>query len=219
VNIWLSWSSGKDCAWALHVMRRAGVPVTALFTTLNAEFQRVAMHGVRRELLDAQAEAVGLPLHVIDLPWPSSNDDYEARMRAFLGEARRAGVTHMAFGDLFLEDVRAYREKNLAGTGIAPLFPLWGLNTRALASEMIAAGVSARLATVDLARLDQSFAGRTFDESLLAELPESVDPCGENGEFHTFVTVGPMLARPVSVAPGETVLRDGFAYADLLPVR
>lgn len=140
-------------------------------------------------------------------------------MRVFLGEARRTGVTHMAFGDLFLEDVRAYRERNLAGTGIVPLFPLWGRPTRALAEEMIAAGVSARLATVDLARLDQSFAGRTFDASLLAELPGSVDPCGENGEFHTFVSAGPMLARPLSVAPGETVLRDGFAYADLLPVR
>ncbi len=219
MNIWLSWSSGKDCAWALHVMRRAGLPVTALFTTLNAEFQRVAMHGVRRDLLEAQAASAGLPLHVIDLPWPCSNDDYEASMRVFLGEARRTGVTHMAFGDLFLEDVRAYRERNLAGTGIVPLFPLWGRPTRALAEEMIAAGVSARLATVDLARLDQSFAGRTFDASLLAELPGSVDPCGENGEFHTFVSAGPMLARPLSVAPGDTVLRDGFAYADLLPVR
>lgn len=216
VSIWLSWSSGKDCAWALHELRRQGREVAALFTTLNAAFDRVAMHGVRRELLEAQAASVGLPLHVVDLPWPCSNDDYEARMRGLVDMAQRAGVTEMAFGDLFLEDVRAYRERNLAGTGIAPLFPLWGKPTGMLAREMIAAGVTARLATVDLARLDAAFAGRTFDAGLLDDLPAGIDPCGENGEFHTFVTAGPMMQWPLRVEPGEVVVRDGFAYADLM---
>lgn len=219
MSIWLSWSSGKDCAFALYEMRRQGREVAALFTTLNAEFDRVAMHGVRRQLLEAQAASAGLPLHVVELPWPCSNDDYESRMRALLAKARSAGVSEMAFGDLFLEDVRAYREKNLAGTGIAPLFPLWGKETGALAREMIAAGVSARLATVDLARLDASFAGRSFDADLLRDLPPGIDPCGENGEFHTFVTAGPMLSQPLRVEVGETVVRDGFAYADLLAAK
>lgn len=217
MTIWLSWSSGKDCAWALHRLRQAGREVTALFTTLNVSADRVAMHGVRRELLQMQAASAGLPLHVIDLPWPCSNDDYERIMSGFLTEARTAGVTQMAFGDLFLEDVRRYRQRNLEGTGIEPLFPVWGEPTDQLARTMIGAGVRARLATVDLSKLDRSCAGRSFDAALLEDLPAGVDPCGENGEFHTFVTAGPMLQWPLSVKVGETVVRDGFAFADLLP--
>lgn len=217
MSIWLSWSSGKDCAWALHRLRLQGRTVSALFTTLNRVADRVAMHGVRRTLLERQAVAAGLPLHVIDLPWPCTNDDYERIMSGFLATAPASGVSEMAFGDLFLEDVRAYRERNLAGTGIAPLFPLWGLPTDRLAREMIEAGVEARIATIDLTRLDTSFVGRTFDAALLSDLPTGIDPCGENGEFHTFVTAGPMLAGSIAVMPGEVLERDGFAYADLLP--
>lgn len=218
MTLWLSWSSGKDCAWALHMLRTQGRHVSALFTTLNAVADRVAMHGVRRTLLEAQARAAGLPLHIINLPWPCTNADYERIMGTFLTTARDGGVTHMAFGDLFLEDIRAYREKNLEGSGIEPVFPVWGRATDTLAEEMLAAGVSARMATVDLARLDASFAGRCFDADLLAALPAGVDPCGENGEFHTFVTHGPMFSSPIKVRVGETVVREGFAYADLAPV-
>jgi uncharacterized protein (TIGR00290 family) len=217
VSLWLSWSSGKDCAWALHRLRQDGVEVAALFTTLNAQADRVAMHGVRRELLEQQGRAAGLPLHIIDLPWPCTNADYERIMGRFLAKAQTAGVREMAFGDLFLEDIRAYREKNLHDTGIAPVFPVWGMPTCELARDMLAAGLSAQLATVDMAKLDASFAGRCYDAGLLADLPSGVDACGENGEFHTFVTDGPMFAHPVKVETGEVVVRDGFAYADLLP--
>lgn len=216
MTIWLSWSSGKDCAWALHRLRQEGRAVSALFTTVNAAADRVAMHGVRRELLEAQAHATGLPLHIIPLPWPCSNAQYEQIMADFLRRARAGNVTHMAFGDLFLEDIRAYREKNLAGTGIEPLFPLWGVATDRLAREMVSSGMRARLATVDLAKLSASFAGRSYNAALVAKLPGGVDPCGENGEFHTFVTDGPMFRAPVDVEVGEIVLRDGFAFADLL---
>lgn len=218
MTIWLSWSSGKDCAWALHRLRQDGRPVSALFTTINATADRVAMHGVRRKLLEAQAGAAGLALHVIPLPWPCSNAQYEEIMAGFLKQAQAGEVTHMAFGDLFLEDIRAYREKNLADTGIAPLFPVWGLPTDQLARDMLAAGMRARLATVDLAKLEPSFVGRIYDVGLLADLPGGVDPCGENGEFHTFVTDGPMFERPINVEVGEIVTRDGFAFADLLPL-
>jgi uncharacterized protein (TIGR00290 family) len=217
VSLWLSWSSGKDCAWALHRLRQDGAEVAALFTTLNAQADRVAMHGVRRELLEQQVRAAGLPLHIIDLPWPCTNADYERIMGRFLAKAQTAGVREMAFGDLFLEDIRAYREKNLHGTGIAPVFPVWGMPTCELARDMLAAGLSARLATVDMAKLDASFAGRCYDADLLADLPSGVDACGENGEFHTFVTDGPMFAHPIKVEIGAVVVRDGFAYADLLP--
>lgn len=216
MTTWLSWSSGKDSAFALHALRREGVAVTGLFTTVNAAADRVAMHAVRRELLAAQAASAGLPLHEIELPWPCTNDNYEEIMAAFLGEAHIQGVTQMAFGDLFLNDIRAYREKNLQGSGIAPLFPLWGLPTAQLAHDMLAAGLSARLTSIDLDRIDIAFAGRLFDHALLVDLPEGIDPCGENGEFHTFVTAGPMLAQPIDVIVGEVVVREGFAYADLL---
>jgi len=215
----LSWSSGKDAAWALHRLRQAGdVEVAGLLTTLNADGDRVAMHAVRRSLLEAQARAAGLPLLAVPLPWPCPNAEYEAVTARALSEAReRWGVTHVAFGDLFLEDVRAYRERQMAQAGLTPLFPLWGRPTDALAREMIACGLEARLTCVDPARLPPSLAGRAFDAALLQDLPPDVDPCGEAGEFHTFAWAGPMFSRPVPVALGEVVTRDGFVFADLLP--
>jgi uncharacterized protein (TIGR00290 family) len=219
-KVLLSWSSGKDSAWALHVLRLRGeVEVVGLVTTLNEAFGRVAMHGVRAELVRAQADAAGLPLWPVPLPWPCSNAEYEARMRAVVEKARSAGVTAFAFGDLFLADIRAYRERQLAGTGLAPLFPVWGTpaDTPALARAMVAAGFRATLACVDPKQLDPRFVGREFDAELLADLPPGVDPCGENGEFHTFCHAGPVFARPVPVRVGDTVERDGFWFADLLP--
>src|ERR1700687_3397670 len=207
----LSWSTGKDSAWSLHVLRRTpGIEVAGLFTTVNAAFDRVAMHAVRCALLEAQAAAAGLPLHVIEIPWPCPNEGYEARMGAFVAEQMARGVVAMAFGDLFLEDIRAYREQKLAGTGIAPLFPLWGRDTAVLAEEMIAGGLEAHRTCVDPRKLPAHFAGRVFDRALLAELPEGVDPCGENGEFHTCVSAGPMFSAPIAVRAGGVEMRDGF---------
>jgi len=218
MKTWLSWSSGKDAAWSLHVLRSGGhADVTALFTTVNAAFDRVAMHAVRRELVEAQARAAGLPLYVIEIPHPCPNADYESIMGAFVAGARAEGVAAMAFGDLFLADIRAYRERQLAGTGIAPLFPLWGRDTRALAGEMIDGGLEAYVACIDPRRLGRGFAGRRFDQAFLAGLPEGADPCGENGEFHTFAAGGPMFISPIPVRPGEVTERDGFVFADLLP--
>jgi uncharacterized protein (TIGR00290 family) len=214
----VAWSSGKDAAWALHEVRRAAeVEVVGLLTTVTRPFARVAMHAVRELLLERQAAALGLPCRKVELPWPCPNGAYEAAMAAALAAAREEGVSHLVFGDLFLADVRAYRERTLAGTGIAPLFPLWGRDTGRLAREMIDGGLRAALTCVDPRALDGSFAGRAFDEALLADLPASVDPCGENGEFHTFASAGPMFAAPIAVAPGEVVLRDGFVFADLVP--
>jgi uncharacterized protein (TIGR00290 family) len=214
----LAWSSGKDSAWALHVLREAGeVEVVGLLTTLDEAHDRVAMHDVRAALLRAQAEAAGLPLTTVPLPWPCSNEQYEAAMSRALADARRAGVAVVAFGDLFLEDVRRYREERMAGTGLAPIFPLWGQPTAALARTMIAGGLRARLTCVDPRQLAPAFAGREFDEALLAELPASVDPCGERGEFHSFAHAGPMFRHPIAVRGGEVVERDGFVFADLLP--
>ena len=216
----VAWSSGKDSAWALHEARRAGeVEVVGLLTTVTSEFGRVSMHAVREALLEAQAEAVGLPCRTIGIPFPCVNEVYERRMETALGEARAEGVTRVVFGDLFLADVRAYRESRMAGSGVEPLFPLWGRDTAALAREMLAAGLRATLTCVDPRRLDRSFAGRAFDAALLGDLPPGVDPCGENGEFHTFAWDGPMFRRPVEVATGEVVERDGFVFADLLRVR
>ncbi|HVB08424.1 MAG TPA: hypothetical protein VNF00_05695 [Candidatus Acidoferrales bacterium] len=217
---WLSWSSGKDSAWSLHVMRQRGdVEITALLTTINRTHDRVAMHAVRESLLDAQAAAAGLPLIKVPIPSPCPNEVYERAMAEAMAQASAEGVTHMIFGDLFLEDIRKYREENLAKCGMAPIFPLWGLDTRILAQEMLAAGLRAVLTCVDPKKLDASFAGRAFDEKLLADLPASVDPCGENGEFHTFAYAGPMFASPIPAEPGEIVARDGFVFADLLPSR
>jgi uncharacterized protein (TIGR00290 family) len=215
---WMSWSTGKDSAWALHVARQQGaVEVVALLTTLNGQFRRVAMHGVREELLDRQASALGLPLVKVPLPWPCPNETYERLMAEAISQARSEGVSCMIFADLFLRDIRRYREEKLRGTGIEPLFPVWGLETVRLAREMIAAGLEAVLTTVDPQKLPAQFAGRKFDRRLLAELPAGADPCGENGEFHTFVSAGPMFAEPVPVKVGEVVTRDGFVFADLLP--
>jgi diphthamide synthase (EF-2-diphthine--ammonia ligase) len=193
--------------------------VGALLTTINDAFDRVAMHGVRRELLEAQAAAAGLPLWAVPIPHPCSNDIYEHRMRDACARAVAEGFTHVAFGDLFLEDVRRYREERLTGTGLTPLFPLWGMPTPALAGQMIAAGVRARLSVVDTRVLDASFAGRSFDETLLRDLPPEVDPCGERGEFHTFVHAGPMFHHAIDVALGDTVTRDSFVFRDLCPIR
>jgi uncharacterized protein (TIGR00290 family) len=215
----LSWSTGKDSAWSLHVLRRrAEVAVVGLVTTVNAAFDRVAMHGVRRALLEAQAEAAGLPLHVLEIPHPCPNADYERIMGAFVAQQAAAGVEAMAFGDLFLQDIRRYREAKLAGSGIVPLFPLWGLETGRLAREMIAGGLEAYVACVDPRKLPTTFAGRRFDLGLLADLPADVDPCAENGEFHTFACAGPMFARPIAVKTGEIVARDGFVFCDVMPV-
>lgn len=210
----LSWSTGKDSAWALHLLRREGVEVAGLFTTVNSAFDRVAMHAVRRELLAAQAKSAGLPLREIPIPYPCSNADYERIMGAFVAEARADGVTHMAFGDLFLTDIRSYREQRLAGTGIAPLFPVWGIPTDRLARDMISAGVKARITCVDPAKVPAAYAGKEFASLVEAGLP-GVDPCGENGEFHTFCYAGPAFAQPIPVAAGDVVDRDGFVFADV----
>lgn len=217
-KVLLSWSSGKDSAWALHRLRQQpDLEVVGLFTTTNEVFERVAIHGVRDELLHAQAKAAGLPLLVIPLPWPCSNADYEARMGAFVARCLAMGIDHFAFGDLFLEEVRRYREEKLAGCGITPLFPLWGQPTAALAEEMIAAGLKATISCCDPTRVPPELAGHAFDPALLAALPAGVDPCGENGEFHTFAWDGPMFDHPVACRRGETIERDGVLYTDLLP--
>jgi uncharacterized protein (TIGR00290 family) len=215
---WLAWSSGKDSAWSLHVVRQAGqFEVVALLTTVNRTFQRVAMHAVRESLLDMQAAEAGLPLVKVPIPSPCPNDAYEQAMSEAMARARAEGVYHVVFGDLFLEDIRAYRERQLSSCGMTPVFPVWGIDTRKLADEMIAGGLRARLTCIDPRKLDLSFAGRRFDAELLRDLPAGVDPCGENGEFHTCVTAGPMLRCPIPVVSGEVVERDGFVFADLIP--
>ena len=214
----ISWSSGKDCAWALHAVRQHGeLEAAGLLCSVNAQFRRVSMHGVRLQLLEQQAQAAGLPLLIAELPWPCSNEEYERRMADACARLRALDVEILVFGDLFLADVRQYREKQLAGTGIEPVFPLWGLDTRRLAREMLAGGLRARIACLDPKRVDRSLAGAELTAPLLNALPESVDPCGENGEFHTFAFDGPVFSHPIQVMPGETVERDGFVYADLLP--
>jgi uncharacterized protein (TIGR00290 family) len=213
----IAWSSGKDSAWALHEVRHAGeYEVVGALTTVTETFRRVSMHGVREELLEAQLAAARLVPTRVPIPFPCPNEIYESRMETALTAARAAGVTHVIFGDLFLEDVRAYREQKLAGSGITPLFPLWGRPTDALARDMIAAGVEATLVCIDLKQLPRHFAGRRFDATLLAELPAAADPCGEKGEFHSFVAAGPMFAGRIRIRVGETVERDGFAYTDLI---
>jgi uncharacterized protein (TIGR00290 family) len=215
---WLAWSSGKDSAWSLQTVRQSGeVDVVALLTTVNRTFQRVAMHAVRESLLELQAAEAGLPLVKVSIPSPCPNEVYEQAMSEAMERARAEGVYHVVFGDLFLEDIRAYREKQLASCGMTPVFPLWGKDTRRLAEDMIAGGLHAHLTCVDPRKLDRSFAGRRLDAELLCALPAGVDPCGENGEFHTCVSAGPMFRRPIPVVNGEVVERDGFVFADLLP--
>lgn len=214
----LSWSSGKDSAWTLHVLRQQpDVQVAALITTFNSEADRVAMHAVRRALAEAQAERTGLPLWAVELPWPCSNEEYEHRMHAVCQQAKDAGITVIAFGDLFLEDVRKYRIRQLEGSGLAPLFPLWQIATDRLSRQMIAGGVKAKITCVDPSKLAKTFAGRDYDVKLLEDLPPEVDPCGENGEFHTFVYDAPVFASAIGVRTGEVVERDGFMFADVLP--
>ncbi len=214
----VSFSSGKDSAWMIHVLRQTpGVQLGGLLTTVNATAGRVAMHAVRETLLRMQAEALGLPLRILGIPSPCPNDVYERVMTEAVRDAVAEGFTHMAFGDLFLEDIRAYRERHLAGTGLTPMFPLFGADTATLGREMISAGLKARLTCVDPRVLDRRFVSREFDTALLDELPEGVDPCGERGEFHSFAYDGPMFSRPVPVVDGEVVERDGFVFADLMP--
>jgi uncharacterized protein (TIGR00290 family) len=217
-NVLLSWSSGKDSAWALHVLRQQpDIHVAALVTTFNSTASRVAMHAVRRALVEAQAERTGVPLWQVELPSPCSNLEYEERMRVVCQRAVAEGIAAVAFGDLFLEDIRAYRERQLQGTGLDPLFPVWRVPTGELAREMIAAGVKAKITCVDPKQLAAAFAGRDFDRELLDALPPGADPCGENGEFHTFVHASPVFSRPIPVRAGEVVERDGFVFADVLP--
>jgi uncharacterized protein (TIGR00290 family) len=216
MKVLLSWSSGKDSAWTLHVLRREGVNVAGLLTSLNEQAHRVSMHGVRDTILRAQANAAGLPLFTIPLPYPCSNEIYEARLRDAVQTAVADGFTHVAFGDLFLEDVRKYREDRMAGTGLEPLFPLWELPTPTLAREMIAGGLQARIVCLDPRVMPRELIGSPFDLDLLARLPESVDPCGERGEFHSCVTAGPMFSSALRVDVGEVVERDGFVFGDIV---
>lgn len=217
-SAWVSWSSGKDSAFALHVVRSTtDVDVVGLLTTVNATAERVAMHAVRRVLLEAQAASLGLRCHVVELPWPCPNAVYEERMTGAVDAAVAAGVERMVFGDLFLADIRAYREQQLIGTGLSPVFPLWGRRTDALAREILDVGIRAVITCVDPSQAPPEIAGRWFDQSLLDQLPDSVDPCGENGEFHTFVVDGPGFAYPLDVTVGDVVERDGFVFADVVP--
>ena len=217
-KVLVSWSSGKDSAWTLHVLRqRAEIEVVGLLTTINTHFNRVAMHGTRKALLEEQAKAAGLPLWEIPLPWPCSNEVYEQAMATACHSAVASGIKSIAFGDLFLEDVRRYREDRLRGTRLDPLFPLWGRNTRDLVCEMIDGGLRARIVCLDPSKMPADFAGRDLDRALLRRLPDTVDPCGENGEFHTFAYAGPMFRDPISIGSGECVTRDGFVFADMIP--
>lgn len=215
---WMSWSSGKDSSLVLHVVRQdPSIAVVGLLVTMDAAADRVAVHAVRRELLTAQAERLGLPLHLVELPSPWPNEVHEARMGAALAAARGVGVQHIVFGDLFLADVRAYREHTLTGSDITPLFPLWGRPTAVLAQEMLDVGLRAVLTCVDPTRLPASFAGRASDRALLDALAPDVDPCGENGEFHTFVWDSPNFRAPIDVETGDVVEREGLVYCDVHP--
>src|SRR5262245_18709311 len=219
MKILLSWSSGKDSAWALHLLNQQFPgAVAALLTTVNEAMDRVAMHGVRRSVLEAQARATGLPLQVVHIPHPCPNEIYEAQMRTAVANARASGFTHAAFGDLFLEDVRRYRQERLAGSGLEPLFPVWGITTGELAEQMIDGGLRARLACVDTRRLDASFVGREFDRSLLRDIPVSVDPCGERGEFHSCVYAGPIFKEPISLQTGDTPAVAPYVWCGLAGV-
>jgi uncharacterized protein (TIGR00290 family) len=212
----VSWSSGKDSAWMLHVLKKdPAIEIGGLLTTMNEQFDRVAMHAVRRQLLEAQAGAAGVPLRTVQLPWPCSNEQYEERMRIAVSQAVSEGFTHVAFGDLFLEDVRKYREEKLSGSGLTPLFPIWGIPTDQLAAQMVESGLRSVLTCINPKLLDRSFAGRQFNRELLDDLPAGVDKCGERGEFHSFAWDGPMFNGPIAIAVGEVVDRDGFVFADV----
>ena len=212
----VSWSSGKDSAFALHEARRQGLEIVGVLTTVNEVYDRVAMHGVRNTVLDRQTRELGIPAIKVNLPVPCPNEVYEARMAEACAQIRAAGVRQIVFGDLFLEDIRAYRIEKLTAAGMEPVFPLWKRDTALLAREMIASGIVAYMTCLDPRKMPVSFAGRAFDAAFLRDLPGEVDPCGENGEFHTVVTAGPMFARPIPVTIGETVERDGFVFTDVL---
>lgn len=213
----LSWSSGKDSAWALHVLRQMpDIDVVGLFCTINKHFNRVAMHAVRVELLQRQAQSAGLPLHLIEIPYPCSNEDYQHVMGQFVAEAQLSNIECFAFGDLFLEDIRHYREERLQGSGITAIFPLWGIPTDQLAHTMFENGLKAKITCIDPKQLDSSFAGRDYNPAFLADLPVHVDPCGERGEFHSFAYDGPMFSKAIPLSVGEIIERDGFVFADLL---
>lgn len=214
----LSWSSGKDSAWALHVLRRqSDIDVVRLFSTVNQKFERVAMHAVRNELLQQQAESVGLPIQVIPIPDPCSNAEYENIMGEFIEQAKEQRIDCIAFGDLYLEDIRKYREEKLGGTGITPIFPLWGKDTEALSKEMLECGLRAIITCIDPRNMPADLAGKEYNASFLEQIPAGVDPCGENGEFHSFAFDGPMFKSAVNILVGETVSRDGFIFTDLIP--
>ena len=214
----LSWSSGKDSAWSLQVLNQQNdIEIVGLFSTVNQEFNRVAMHAVRVELLQLQAVSVRLPIQLIPIPYPCSNSQYESIMNKFIEKTKANGIEYFAFGDLYLEDVRKYREHSLVGTGINPVFPLWGMNTKSLSEEMIDSGLKARITCVDPKQLSTDFAGIEYDKSFLELIPDNADPCGEKGEFHTFVYDGPMFKERIKISAGETISRDGFVFTDLLP--
>lgn len=212
----LSWSCGKDSAWALQVLRQdPNIDVAGLVCTVNQEFDRVAIHGIRKELLELQAQNVDLPLYQVRIPYPCSNEAYERAMKAFINEATDLGFECIAFGDLFLQSVREYREKLLADTDIKPLFPIWGTSTQSLSSQMISSGLKAIIACVDSSYLSQEFSGREYNQSFLDDLPENVDLCGENGEFHTLAIAGPMFKKSIDVEVGETIYRQGVYFTDI----
>jgi len=217
-KILISWSSGKDSAWALHALRQQeDIEVVGLFCTFNKKYERGAMHAVRNELILRQADSVGLPLELIPIPDPCSDSEYKTIMADFIGEVKTKGIEGIAFGDLFLEEVRNYRENSLAGTGITPLFPLWGIPTNELSKEMVSSGLRAIITCIDLKQLSAEFSGHVYDSTFLAQIPDSIDPCGENGEFHSFAYDGPMFKDKVNICVGETVTRDGFIFTDILP--
>lgn len=217
VKTLMSWSSGKDSAWALYKLQQdPQIEIDGLFCTVNSEFNRVAMHAIRVELLQQQASCIGLPLHIIEIPYPCSNEEYEEIMSQFVESAKLVNIESFAFGDLFLDDVRSYREENLTGTGISPLFPIWGIPTDKLSREMMRSGLKAVITCVDPKKLPQEFIGREYNEAFLEDLPEGVDPCGENGEFHSFVFDAPNFARPIEISLGEVVKRDGFIFVDVV---
>lgn len=217
-RVLLSWSSGKDCAWALHVLKQdPEIELLGLFTSVNEEFDRVAMHAVRNELVQKQADSAGLPLHLVPIPYPCTNEDYEQRMGAFVEKCKQLEVEYFAFGDLYLEDVRKYREEKLEGSGIKPMFPIWGLDTKALSREMVASGLRAMITCIDPQQVPEHLAGKEYNTEFLDSLPDGMDPCGENGEFHSFSFDGPMYEFPIPITSGEIVTREGFVYADLLP--
>lgn len=215
----LSWSSGKDSAWALHILRQDPcIEVVGLFCTINQASERVIMHGISVTLLQQQAKNIGLPLYLIKIPHPCNNHVYASAMTTFLDSIKKQNIEYVAFGDLFLEEIRKYREDHLKETGVTPIFPLWGIPTRILSREMITSGLQAITICIDPKRISDKFAGRMYNESFLKAIPNDVDPCGEYGEFHTFVFDGPMFEKTVEFIPGETVHRDGFVFTDLIPL-